>query len=262
MKLRAATIAVAAAGILLAATACSSGGGSGTGSAASPAATKTAAAKTYTASDLPTILKTAEKKVGISGTILDNAQVEAKLKQTQTAGGISTLLSQPGVTLSPAACSTLIKQNLNQTPASGTVNSLLTYGQNAVTVTAIAGKKLPSSVSTQPAEHLKKLLPTCSSMKVSVTESGQTISIPFTIKKVDVTTDADTTVALEESLTVPSASGGAGTPVTVQVISAIAGNLAITAEAASGATTAAASSPASATPSPAKVIDAVVAAAK
>lgn len=259
MKYRAATVAVVSVGILIAATACSSG--TSTGGSSSPA-TKSASAKTYKAKDLPSILTTAEKKVGVSGTILDDSQVEAKLKQAQGSSGISSLLSQKGVTITPAACGQLVKDNLTTTPPSGTINSILTYGSSAVTVTAISGSKLPSSLTSGAAAKQAKVLSQCGTMKISVTQSGQTIAIPLTIKKVDVSTNADTTNAFEETVTTPSTTGGAGTPVSIQVITAIAGNLYITAQGSSTATTAASTPSASAQPPLADVVNAIVAAAE
>ncbi len=263
MKFRTITVVAASVGILLAATACSSGSG-GTGSASSPSASKTAAAaaKTYTASDLPPILTTAEKSLGITGTVLDDTQVQAKLKQAKGSNGISTLLSQSGVTISPAACKQIVTDNLSATPPTGTINSLLSYGPSAVFVTSVSGKKLPTSLTTDAQSKQAKALSECGSMKVSVTEGGQTVTIPLTIKKIDVTTDADQTYAYEETVTTPSATGGAGTPVSIEIVSAISGNLVITAEQASGATTAAATASASPSPSAADVINAVIAAAK
>jgi hypothetical protein len=262
MKFRAAAVVIASAGILLASTACSSGGSTAGATPAAPKSTAALSAKTYTAADLPTILTAAEKTLGVTGTILDDAQVQAKLKQAQGAGGVSSLLAQPGVTISPAACGTTIKDSLSQTPPAGSIDSILSFGTDAVTVTAISGKKLPTSITTSGSSRLAKVLDGCSSMKISVTQSGQTISIPLTIKKVDVTTNADETTALEETLTVPCATGGAGKPIQVEVVSAVAGNLFIAAQASSSAVAAAATTPASAAPSPQDIINAVVAAAK
>ncbi|AMM20270.1 hypothetical protein AX769_08970 [Frondihabitans sp. PAMC 28766] len=261
VKFRVATVVIASAGILLAATACSSGGSSN-GGASAPAKTTAAAAKTYTASDLPTILTTAEKKVGLSGKILDNAQVQASEKQAQTSGGVQALLSQKGVTITPASCATILKNNLSQTPPADSVNAGLTYGSNLVLLSTISGKKLPTTYTTGAAAQSDKALSECGSMKISLTESGQTVSIPLTLKKISVSTDADQTRAIEETITVPSATGGAGKPVSVEIISAIAGNLAITAEGSSTATTAASTPSASPTVPLTDVINAVVAAAK
>ncbi|BDZ48734.1 hypothetical protein GCM10025867_09750 [Frondihabitans sucicola] len=260
MKFRAATVVLVSAGIVLAATACSSGGS--TGGSAAPAKTKAAAAKTYTAADLPKILTSAEKTLGVKGTVLDDAQVQAKLKQVQGNGGISALLNTSGVTLSPASCGQTIKDALNQTPPAGSVNSILTYGSNTVTVTAISGKKLPTALATDGSTKLDGLLKTCSTMKISVTQSGQTLTIPFTIKKSNVTTDADTTTGLVETVTVPTSNGGSNKPITVEAVSAVAGNLYISAQASSTAVAAAAVKPAASTPSVADAINAVVAAAK
>jgi hypothetical protein len=264
VKLRTATVVVASVGVLLAATACSSGT-SGSGSSAAPAASKTAAAsaRTYTADDLPTILTTAEKKVGLSGTILDNAQVQAKLKQSGGLGGLSSLLGQSGVTFSPASCGQLIKDNLSTTPPSGSIDSVLTYGTNSVTVTSVAGKKLPATLTTDQTAKQAKVLSQCGSMKISVTESGQTISIPLTLKKVSVSTDAEKTNAIEETITTPSATGGAGTPVAIRIITAVQGNLLIVGESTSASATTTASTPSASPTVPiVDVIDAVVAAAK
>jgi hypothetical protein len=266
VKLRTATVVVASVGILLAATACSSGGSStGSGSSATPAASKTAAAssKTYTADDLPAILTTAEKKVGLSGTILDNEQVQAKIKQAGGLGGISSLLGQTGVKFSPASCGQLIKDNLSTTPPADSIDSILTYGTNSVTVTSIAGKKLPATFTSDQIAKQAKVISQCGSMKISVIQSGQTISIPLTLKKVSVSTDAEKTNALEETITTPSPTGGAGTPVAIRIITAVQGNLLIVGESSSASATTTASTPSASPAVPiVDVINAVVAAAK
>ncbi|RKR74928.1 hypothetical protein [Frondihabitans australicus] len=259
MKFRSAAVIAVAAGVLVATAACSSGSGAGSGSGASgssstPAASKAASAKTWTADELPPLLQTAAKQVGVTGTVLDNAQVQSKISSAGGANGISSLLSQSGITISPASCKQIITDNLSTTPPAGTVNSMLTYGSNAVFVTTEAGKSLPASLTTDAQKKQEQALSECGSMKLSLTESGQTISIPLTIKKVDVSTDADQTYAYQETVTLPAAAGGTSTA--IEIVSAISGNLVITSEAASGSTATASAV------SPAAIINAVIAASK
>lgn len=261
MKFRTITVVAASFGILLAATACSSGSG-GTGSASSPSASKTAAAaaKTYTASDLPPILTTAEKSLGISGTVLDNAQVQAKLKDSSAANPLSQLLAQPGASLTPAACATELKNDLTIQYPADRIGSILTYGTNAVTLASLESKTLPSSLTTDAFSKVDTLVSKCGTMKLSVTKSGQTVAADLTIKKIDVTTDADKTTGISEVVSVPSPSGGTPITETVQVVDAVSGNLLIATESATSSTASSASSAAS--PSAADVINAVIAAAK
>jgi hypothetical protein len=254
-------LVVVSVGILLATAACTgSGGGTSTGNSAPK--TTAAAAKTYTATDLPPILTAAEKKLDITGTVLDNSQIVAKEKQSQAAGGIAALLKTPGLTVAPAACGQLFEQAASAKPLAGTVNSMLTYGSSFIILGTFADKQLPQSLKKAQATRFTKILGECSSMKISVTQAGQTVNIPITIKKTPVKTNADETTAIQETLTTPSTTGGAGSPTTVTAVNAFSGSLYITGEVVSTATTAAATSPATPTPSIAQVINAVIAAAK
>lgn len=260
MNIRRTSITVViAAGLAIAATSCASGTASG--SAGTKPATA-ASTKTYTAADLPPILTKAEKSLGVSGTVLDNTQVQAEIKKLGGGSALTKLLSQPGSSISPASCKSLITSALSSAPPAKTIASILTYGTNTVSLASEPGKQLPASVGTHSTDRLQKLLSSCSSLKLTVAANGQSETVGITLKKVDLTTNADKTAGIEETLTMPSTAGGAGKPISLEVVDAIDGNLLITANAASTATTAAATTPSSSTPSLTQVINAVVAAAK
>lgn len=257
MKLRSVTVVALAAGILLASAACSSAATSDSKQGVHTSApSKTVSSKTYQAVDLPPILTAAKQTLGIAGTVQGNAQVQAQ-KAKLGSGGIAALLDKSGVTISPAPCGQLIKNNLAAPADKGIVASTLTSGSNVISVATEEGTALPAAGATAAIAKEQQVLDQCGKITIAIAEGSQTIKAHLAIQKVDVTTNADQTYGFSETVTIPTATGGQTTAVAVSTVTAISGNLLITVISTSGAGTA--------TPAPlnlSEAINAVIAAAK
>lgn len=257
MKFRSVTAVALTAGILLASAACSSAGTADSKSGSHTSApSKNGPSKTYQAGDLPPILTAAKKTLGITGTVLNNVQVQAQ-KAKLGSGGIAALLDKSGVTISPAACGQLIKNNLAAPADKGIVASTLTSGSNVISVATEADKNLPVGDTNAAIAREQKVLDQCGKITMAIAEGSQTIKAQLAIEKLDVTTNADQTYGFSETVTIPTAAGGHTTAVAVSTVTAISGNLLITVISSSGAGTA---TPAPLNPS--EAINAVIAAAK
>ncbi|GAA4684601.1 hypothetical protein [Frondihabitans cladoniiphilus] len=264
MKLRTtAVVAVSAAALLAAVTGCSTSS-STSGSSSTSATTKTAAAaaKTYSADDLTTVLTKAEKTLGVTdGKILDNATVQATIKKAGGAGGLSSLLSQSGVTIQPAACADEFKK-LSVTPSTNYIGSDLTYGSTVVGVLANDKKPLGATFNSSTEAQQNDALAKCSTMSISVQPAGTTTPVAIALKlaKGTATTNAEKTYSIDETLTLPAAAGG--TTATITTITAVQGNLLITATSTPAGLTGTATDTTAPSPSIEDAVNAVVAAAK
>lgn len=252
-RLAVAVVAATAAALALA--------GCSTASSSSSSSSTSAAARTYRAADLPPILKKAEKSLGVSGTVLDNAKVQAEVQKLGSSNALTKLLATSGSSISPATCKDMVTSALSIAPQAKTIASILTFGQDAATISSVAGKQLPASLASGAQDREQKLLSACSSMQLTIAQGGQSETVQISVKKADVTTKAAHTTAIDEQIQVPS-STGAATPVTVEVVSAVNGNLVISAEGASTTSTAAKTTASGSSPTLAKVVNAIVAASR
>jgi hypothetical protein len=243
-----------AAGLLLTATGCSQGASAPAGDAkpaasdAKPKAAK-AAPKTYTAADVTSIVTAAKTQLGLSGEVQNFTP-----DQLQSSSGGS-VLSQFDPTYSPAQCGDEVKNSI--VPPSGLVGSSVSSDTTDLIVLTVDGKQLPDALRSSGTSKLDKFLADCPNVTVSISLDGATVSYGMTVKKADVSTNADSTIAVEETTSIPGSDGVAGQDITETIVAAYAGNLFIEVSAPSAGT-------ATATPaaSPADLINAVVAAAK
>lgn len=233
-------------------------GGSASAGAAATSGASSSDAKTYTASDLTSILTATQKKLGVNGKILDDAAVKAAVKKAGGAAGLSSILAGQGVTFSPAACSAKLTGALTVAAPTDSISSDLTFGTTTVAIASESGKALPSATFNDASGKIDDLLADCSDIKLTVKPSGSTTAVTVALKlaKSSATTDAEQTIALTETITLPS---GAGTQ-QVRVITAKQGNLVISATGTEAGATSSASP--STAPSLEDTINTVVASSK
>jgi hypothetical protein len=209
-----------------ASTSSATGSGSATGGSSGSGGGATAPGKSYNADDLVAILKKAETTLGVKGTILDNAQQQAALNKLGNTS-ITGEFKKEGAKITPAACATQLDNavpDAKKLGTSGGVTASLSYSKGILGIISTSDGSLPKSVTTQLLSNIDNLYSNCSEMKISV--SG--ISVAMKIKKIAVTTDADTTYAYNESLNL------AGKKISTTSIEAIDGNLLISMTTVSG----------------------------
>ena len=217
--LLAASLAVAVAG-------CTTGASTaGSGSPTSkPTPTPTAAAdRTYTSADLADILTAVKKDIASSGTVTTDSEVKAELAKS---GGAKSLLTTKGITFSPASCRDKLLAAIPEDPSKlpdGTpsIVAALTDTGRSVTVASADSAPLPASLTSKFESSATDALSSCSSIRLSLTVAGHTTSIEMKLKKIDLTTTATQTVALQETV----AFGGQNE--VIDSVQAIDGNLVI-----------------------------------
>ncbi|ROQ39806.1 hypothetical protein EDF46_1440 [Frondihabitans sp. PhB188] len=249
-----ASAAIAAAGL----TSCSSPSTPSAGDSSAPASTPTptADAKTYTSDDLTALMTAVKPKVGSSAKLYDNAALKAANTSAAGSSPLSTLLDQSGVTIAPESCKTKLKAGLGITAPADSVGAALVDGTSTVSVATVAGKALPSAITSGDTESkVDDLISACG--KITLTVQGQSITIA--LKKGTASTDADRTIDLEETITLPSSAGAAAGDATFSAITAVQGNLLISSTGITKSTISSFPKPAADALTPADAVDAVVA---
>ncbi|WP_348789173.1 hypothetical protein [Leifsonia sp. NPDC080035] len=239
-----AAIALAMVGVL----AGCSGGGSASHSKMGP--TSSASAATYTATDVEAIIAHVNTELSLDGTVLDTTEMKAA---TDTAVGLSALTKSlpSGATIEPAACNSLEKLGTSNSQSKLDTTAMLQFGTQWLTVGTVAGRQLPSDLTKGMPAAVKKLLKDCS----SITMTSGSVSMDMKLSQIDVTTTADNAWGLTMSF------GTAGMQSTMTVVTAVSGNLSITAMTADSNIPGASTTNAP-TVAPAELIDAAIAAAK
>lgn len=207
--LRAAAV-VAALGMLAGCTPGGAAGGRGTSTASgTPSASGTA----YSAADLASIVSKVNTSLGLGGSVIDNAAAKNAAGQV---GGLGALTQQLGsVTIEPAECKQLITDSLGKAPqASDAVAAMLTYGTNALVVTAPGAKGWPSDLRENLTSKSDDTIARCGDM--TLTAAGHTVKLTMT--KSDAKTDAEITQGFHESVTLAGAKQEIGSADVVQAL--------------------------------------------
>jgi hypothetical protein len=177
-----------------------SGGGSGSGGSGGSGPTKN-----YSADELVAILKAAEPTTG-TGKIQDDAQLKAVIGNGKDIENFTSQFAKEGGKFEPAICGTYI-DDMTQDAAN--------YGQGATGIGAensttndllglsTSNSASASALASKLASVLDGMATNCGSSKIVITTDGTTESIPMKIKKLSISTDADSTYAYEESFTLP-----------------------------------------------------------
>ena len=225
----------------------------GCSGAAAPSSTNSpaASAATYSAEDIEAIVAEVDETLSLGGTLLGAAEMKAA---SDTAAGLSALTKAvpSDATIEPAACADIRKNGLDDIGSQPELDTtaMVQFGTRSLTVGTVAGKALPSGIADGMPASVRKLLDTCSTMTIS---SGA-ISMQLKLSTFEVKTAADSAWGLKMSF------GGSGAEATMTAVSAVSGNLAITATTVDTSIPGATSTDAP-TVTPAELIDAVVAAA-
>lgn len=244
-----AAVALAAVGVLAGCTAGNTEGGHAAG--APGKTTPVAAARSYSAAQLASIVSEVDTSLGLGGTVLDDAAAKAKVDQL---GGMGALTQQLGssVTIQPAECQQLLKDNLAKAPqAADNVTAMLTYGSNVLAITAPGAKGWSDDVRKSLTTKTDDTIARCGDM----TLSAGGFSVKLAMTKTDAKSDAEVTQGFHEAVTLQGAAQEAGS---ADIVQALNGNLYIMVTEASSKLSTAAPSPATAT----QVVNAVLAAAK
>jgi hypothetical protein len=195
-----------------------SGGSSGTSGGGVVAPIGGAPSRTYSADDLVKILQTAEKTIG-TGTISNNAKVQADIK---SAGNLkpSASLTADGGKIIPASCGTTLDNSIVTDSkgfgvGSSGVAAELNYGKGILAVFSTTHGSIASGLATTLTNSLQSLYTACSTMKIV----DGAAALDMTITKVNDHTDAAQTWALNETIEV----AGKKSPTTI--IEALNGNI-------------------------------------
>lgn len=183
-----------------------------------------ASAPTYSAAELPTILKSAEKTLGVKGTVLDDAASKAELAKVGGTNALSGALGGAHVTYSPASCEAQMKTSLGVSAPKGGISSVLTFDtSDMLSVSSIANKSLPASQVSGTEDKLNTFINDCSKITMTIAEGATNLTAHITVKKLAATTTGDKTVGIQEGI--DFALGGQDLTVTTKMVEAVKGNL-------------------------------------
>jgi hypothetical protein len=225
---------IAVAAVTLAISGCSAGplpgAGSTTGAGAGAKSSTTSAqgggggssSQTYSADNLVTILTKAESTIG-TGTIKNNTQLVADLKDAQSDGSLSAGLTAGGGTIVPASCGTELDKTLD-TESTGFgvgpngIAAELNYDKGILAVISVSQGSLPSDVNDKLLTSTQQLFKDCATMTIT----GGATTLTMDIDKISVSTDASDTYAFSETIKATGVTASSTT-----IIEAVSGNLLI-----------------------------------
>jgi hypothetical protein len=214
------TIPIAASAVILslALAGCSSGGlpgtaiGAGSGGSGGSGGSASGPTKNYSANDLVTILQTAQKAQGLSGTVQDNTQ----LKKLQASGGSKSFTQEfaaSGGTFSPASCGTkldsLVALGEQLFDKKEWIGASLNASTDILDVAATSNTAATGALFQRTKSIMANIAAQCPTMVIR--DAG--ISIGFTIKAITATTNGDNTYGYEEDI---SESGTTTKTITVE----------------------------------------------
>lgn len=188
---------------------------------------------TYSSDDLVAILTATKKTLGSAGSILDNAHLKKAASKT---GGVSALLSEKGVTISPASCAKTLTTKLpssanafglgDKAIAAALIESSTT-NPVSISVASVSSGTLPAAATSQLASSVDDLISACGTMTMKLSFSGAAVTANVKLTKFEATSDATQTVGIRET-TVAKIGSQSSTLVTT-IVDAHAGNLFIVA---------------------------------
>jgi hypothetical protein len=178
--------------------------------------------RTYTKTDLQTILDTVNTKLKLDGAtaITDGPKTESV---NEIAAGIG-----DGSTTSPASCAKLGYSNVNLTGLLGTTGVIVgtTSGPHLnLIVATTSGTALPASLTSSFTKGASALLATCKHVTVTWQFEGKPASATIDFTPLPVTTDAARSLGFDEKAVISSGGGASTTDSTW--VEAIDGNLLI-----------------------------------
>ncbi|WP_431278526.1 hypothetical protein [Leifsonia poae] len=227
--------------------------------AAATAGSAAPAAATYTARELSRVVERAATKLGVEGQELNDQQIKDATAKLGGGAGLSAMLGGAKVTYLPATCGDLITKALSGGVPKDLIAAQLTAGHTSITVSSNDGKPLTTAQKSSSAQPIDDALNDCRTMTMSFDVAGVTTTADLTLKKADLVTKAESTVALEQTMVLTV--GGQNISAVNTIVQGREGNLLITVINSRTDQTTDADDPA-ATPDPVDAVNAVVASAK